>query len=177
MDRNLFHLSFEGGVLEDPWVEPPRDMFVLTTDPRKAPNKAQDVTLEFRKGNVVAVNGRKGSPASLLQRLNRLAGKHGIGRIDLVEDRFTGMKSRGVYETPGGTIIHEAHRALESLTLDREARELLAEQMPRYATAVYNGFWYAPERELMQTMIDAAQVAVTGQVLQFCSNRTPFEYR
>lgn len=164
MDRNLFHLSFEGGILEDPWAAPPRDMFVLTTDPQRAPGKPQDVTLEFKKGNVVAVQGRKGSPATLLQTLNRFAGKHGVGRVDIVEDRFTGMKSRGVYETPGGTIIHTARRALESLTLDREARQVLDSLVPRYAEAIYNGFWYAPERELLQTLIDAAQSDVTGSV-------------
>ncbi len=164
MDRNLFHLSFEGGILEDPWAEPPRDMFQLTQDPQKAPAKPQEVTLSFEKGDVTAINGKAETPAQLLQRLNKLAGTHGVGRIDLVEDRFTGMKSRGVYETPGGTVIHEARRALESLTVDREVRLLLAQQMPKYATAIYNGFWFAPERELMQKTIDSAQQSVTGQV-------------
>lgn len=164
MDRNLFHLSFEGGVLEDPWAEPPRDMFMLTKDPERAPSKPQLISLEFRRGNVVKVNGRDGKPAQLLARLNRLAGKHGVGRVDIVEDRFTGMKSRGVYETPGGTVIHIARRALESITLDREVRKILESQIPRYAAAIYNGFWFAPERELMQEAIDTAQEAVTGTV-------------
>lgn len=164
MDRNLYHLSFEGGVLEDPWAEPPRDMFVLTCDPEKAPAKSQLVTLDFKEGNVVKVNDRAGKPAALLERLNAMAGKHGVGRVDVVEDRFTGMKSRGVYETPGGTVIHVARRALESITLDREARQILDSLMPRYAEAIYNGFWYAPERDLMQKMIDEAQQAVTGSV-------------
>jgi len=164
MDRNLYHLSFEGGVLEDPWATPPEEMFVMTQSPEKAPVRSKDVVLEFKKGNVVRIDGEGGTAASLLDRLNQVAGKYGVGRIDVVEDRFTGMKSRGVYETPGGTVIHVARRALESLTMDREARAILESLMPRYAAAIYNGFWFAPERELMQTMIDEAQTAVTGSV-------------
>lgn len=164
MDRNLFHLSFEGGVLEDPWAEPPKDMFILTRWPEEAPARPETFIIDFKEGNPVKVNGKGGSPAQLLATLNKIAGRHGVGRVDIVEDRFTGMKSRGVYETPGGTVIHVARRALESLVLDREARQILDSQMPRYAEAIYNGFWFAPERELMQKMIDEAQKAVTGSV-------------
>ena len=164
MDRNLYHLSFEGGVLEDPWNEPPRDMFQLTQDPQRAPQRPQEVLLDFERGDLVRVNGRKKSPANLLKELNQVAGRHGVGRVDLVEDRFTGMKSRGVYETPGGTVIHVARRALETLCLDREVVQLLASLRPRYAEAVYNGFWYAPEREALQEMIDNVQTRVRGSV-------------
>lgn len=164
MDRNLYHLSFEGGVLEDPWNAPPRDMFQLTCDPERAPQKAQEIELEFKAGDLIRVNGRKKSPAQLLSQLNQIGGRHGVGRVDLVEDRFTGMKSRGVYETPGGTVIHVGRRALETLCLDREVAQLLVSLRPRYAEAIYNGFWYAPEREALQGMIDRVQTRVNGSV-------------
>lgn len=161
-DRNILHLSFEGGVLEDPWHEPKEDMFVLTQSPEKAPNKAEVIEIEYAQGNPVKLNGQKLSPAKLLTKLNQLGGKHGIGRVDIVENRFVGMKSRGVYETPGGTILHHAHRAVESLTLDREVVNLCDTLIPRYAKLIYNGFWFDPERELIQKMIDEAQLPVNG---------------
>lgn len=164
MDRNLFHISYEGGILEDPWAEPEPSMFLLTKDPTEAPDKPQYVEITFEKGNPVAVDGEVLSPANLLARLNDIAGLHGVGRVDMVEDRFVGMKSRGVYETPGGTVLHAAHRALESITLDREVVLLRDSLMPRYAQLVYNGFWYAPERELLQTLIDESQEDVSGVV-------------
>lgn len=163
-DRNLLHISFEGGVLEDPWVSPPEDMFLLTKSPEKAPNKSQEVEIEFKKGDPVAINGKKYKPVALFEKLNQLGGKHGIGRIDIVENRFVGMKSRGVYETPGGTILFHARRAMESITLDREVMSLRDELMPQYAKMVYNGFWYAPEREALQVLIDHSQQNVTGFV-------------
>lgn len=161
-DRNLFHISFEGGILEDPWAEPPEDMFVLSVSPEKAPNKAGYVEIDFQDGNPVAVNGRKLSPAKLLAELNRLGGMNGIGRIDLVENRYVGMKSRGVYETPGGTILHAARRAVESITMDREVLHLRDSLIQRYAELVYYGYWYSPEREMLQGMIDHALKGVTG---------------
>jgi len=161
-DPNLFHTSYEGGILEDPWAEPPEDMFKMTVAPEKAPDQPQVVEIDFREGNPVAVDGTPMSPAALLGHLNRLGGRHGIGRVDMVENRFVGMKSRGVYETPGGTILHAAHRAVESLTLDREVMFLLHSLVPEYSRLVYNGFWFAPERELLQGMIDQAQREVTG---------------
>jgi len=162
MDRNLLHLSFEGGILEDPWSEPPSNMFLLSTSPEKAPDKATYVEIEYKQGNPVAVNGKKLSPAKLLAKLNQLGGRNGIGRVDMVENRFVGMKSRGVYETPGGTILHHAHRAVESLTLDREALHLRDSLIPRYAEMVYYGFWFSPEREMLQTLMDECQQNVTG---------------
>jgi argininosuccinate synthase len=162
MDRNLLHISFEGGVLEDPWNAPYEDMFQLTVSPEKAPDRSEDIEIEYEEGNPVAVDGKRLSPAALLETLNALGGKHGIGRVDLVENRYVGMKSRGVYETPGGTILHAAHRAVESLTLDREVLHLRDSWIPRYAELVYYGYWFAPEREMLQTAIDAAQKAVTG---------------
>ncbi len=162
MDRNLLHLSFEGGVLEDPWAAPPEEMFVLTKSPKKAPNKETVITVSYKNGDPVAVDGEKMSPATLLAHLNDVAGKNGIGRVDLVENRFVGMKSRGVYETPGGTILHVAHRAVESLTLDREALFLRDSLIPQYAKLVYNGFWFAPEREALQALMDEVQKPVTG---------------
>ena len=164
MDRNLFHISYEGGILEDPWNEPDASMFLLTRDPTQAPEKPQYVEITFEKGNPVAVDGERLSPANLLARLNDIAGLHGIGRVDMVEDRFVGMKSRGVYETPGGTVLHAAHRALESITLDREVVNVRDSLIPRYAQLVYNGFWFAPERELLQGLIDESQTDVTGVV-------------
>jgi argininosuccinate synthase len=164
MDRNLFHVSYEGGILEDPWAEPPEKMFLLTVSPEQAPDVPASVEIDFEAGVPVAVDGRRLEPVALLERLNRLGGEHGVGRIDLVENRYVGMKSRGVYETPGGTILHVAHRALESLTLDRELLHLRDSLVPRYAEMVYYGYWYAPEREALQTFMDAAQRDVTGTV-------------
>jgi argininosuccinate synthase len=164
MDANLLHISYEGKALEDPWVEPDEDMFRLTVSPQKAPDAPEYVEVDFAKGDAVAVNGAKLTPAKLLARLNELGGRHGVGRLDLVENRYVGMKSRGVYETPGGTILHVAHRAMESLTLDREAMHLKDELMPRYATLVYTGYWFAPEREMLQAAIDKTQGRVNGTV-------------
>ena len=161
-DRNLLHISFEGGILEDPWAEPPADMFVLTQSPETAPDRPQYVEIDFERGDPVAVDGVGFSPAALLARLNDLGGAHGIGRVDLVENRYVGLKSRGVYETPGGTIIRAAHMAVESLTLDREVMHLRNSLMPRYAELVYYGYWYAPERQVLQKLIDEAQQPVTG---------------
>ena len=163
-DRNMFHISYEGGVLEDPWYEPHDDMFLLSVSPEAAPDKTTVVEITYEQGNPVAVNGEKMSPATLLERLNQLGGENAIGRIDIVENRFVGMKSRGVYETPGGTILHEAHRAIESITLDREVTFLRDSLIPSYAKMIYNGFWFSPERELAQKMVDQAQVNVTGEV-------------
>ena len=166
MDRNLLHVSYEAGILEDPWFDPSteenRDMFKLTTDPLLAPDEPQSVELEFEKGDCVAVDGRELSPAAVLRELNRLAGRHGIGRVDLVENRFVGMKSRGVYETPGGTLLLHARRQVESLTLDRELAHLRDSLMPRYADLVYYGFWFAPEREALQAFLDESQKTVSG---------------
>ncbi len=161
-DRNLMHLSHEGGILEDPWVEPDEDMFVLTVSPEAAPDKPTYVEIDFEKGNPVAVDGERMSPAKLLDYLNRLAGANGIGRVDLVENRYVGMKSRGVYETPAGTVLWAAHRAVESITMDREVMFMRDSLVPKYAQLVYNGFWYSPEMKMMQTMIDETQENVTG---------------
>ena len=163
-DRNLFHISFEGGILEDPWTEPPPKMFLLTNSPESAPDVPVYVEIEYEAGNPVAVDGRRLAPVALLEALNRLGGEHGIGRVDLVENRYVGMKSRGVYETPGGTILHAAHRAIESLTLDREVLHLRDSLVPRYAEMIYYGFWFAPEREALQGLIDQVQRDVTGTV-------------
>ncbi len=164
MDRNLLHLSFEGGILENPWAEPPADMYVLTTDPRQAPDEPQEMIITFEGGDPVAVDGKPMTPASLLAHLNMVAGMHGIGRVDMVENRYVGMKSRGVYETPGGTVIHAARRALESITLDREVMRLKDEWIPHYATLVYNGYWFTPERQMLQVAIDEASKVVSGDV-------------
>ncbi len=164
MDRNLFHLSFEGGILEDPWAEPDDDMYVLTIDPRKAPDMPEEVVITFLHGDPLAVDGAKMSPANLLGHLNAVAGRNGVGRVDMVENRYVGMKSRGVYETPGGTVIHLARRALESITLDREVMHLKDEWIPRYASLVYNGYWFSPERRMLQTAIDEAAGPVSGDV-------------
>jgi argininosuccinate synthase len=161
-DRNLLHISFEGGILEDPWMAPPEEMFILTRSPEKAPNQPLSIEIEFERGNPVAVNGRRMSPAKLLAELNRLGGEHGIGRADMVENRYVGMKSRGVYETPGGTILHAAHRGVESLTLDREVLHLRDSLIPRYAEMIYYGYWFSPEREMLQKLIDESQQTVTG---------------
>ena len=163
-DRNLFHISFEGGILEDPWTEPPPKMYLLTNSPESAPDVPVYVEIEYEEGNPVAVDGRRLAPVALLTALNRLGGEHGIGRVDLVENRYVGMKSRGVYETPGGTILHAAHRAIESLTLDREVLHLRDSLMPRYAEMIYYGFWFAPERVALQGLIDQVQRDVTGTV-------------
>jgi argininosuccinate synthase len=164
MDANLLHISFEGRILEDPSREPEESMWRWTVSPEKAPNRAEYVDLEYARGDIVAVNGRKLSPARVLETLNKLGGKHGIGRLDLVENRYVGMKSRGCYETPGGTIMLKGHRAIESITLDREVAHLKDDLMPRYASLIYNGYWWSPERKLLQTMIDASQARVNGWV-------------
>ena len=164
MDANLLHISYEGKALEDPWQEADEDMFRLTVSPEKAPDKPEYVEIEFAKGDAIAVNGQKLSPAALLTKLNEIGGRNGVGRLDLVENRYVGMKSRGVYETPGGTVLHVAHRAIESITLDREAMHLKEELMPRYATMIYTGYWFAPEREMLQTAIDKTQERVNGLV-------------
>jgi argininosuccinate synthase len=164
MDRNLFHISYEGGILEDPWAEPPDKMFLLTRSPEEAPDFPTHVEIEFEAGNPVAVDGQRLGPVALLERLNRIGGENGVGRIDLVENRYVGMKSRGVYETPGGTILHAAHRGLESITMDRELLHLRDSLVPRYAEMIYYGFWYAPERESLQVFMDHAQRDVTGTV-------------
>jgi argininosuccinate synthase len=163
-DANLLHISAEGKILEDPWIEPEEFVYSRTTAPEAAPNEPQYVEIEFARGDPVAVDGAVLSPAALLARLNALGGAHGIGRVDLVENRFVGMKSRGVYETPGGTILHAAHRGIESITLDRGAAHLKDELMPRYAELVYNGFWFAPERDMLQALIDESQALVAGTV-------------
>ena len=163
-DRNLFHMSYEGGILEDPWAEPPDKMFLLTNSPEAAPDVPVETLVDFESGNPVAVDGERLGPVALLTRLNRLGGEHGIGRVDLVENRFVGMKSRGVYETPGGTILQVARRGLESLTLDREVLHLRDSLVPRYAEMIYYGFWYAPEREALQGFMDDCVRDVTGTV-------------
>jgi argininosuccinate synthase len=164
MDANLLHISYEGGPLEDPWKEPEESLWRWTMAPEKAPNKPMTVTLGFKKGDCVAINGKTLSPAKILAKLNELGGKNGVGRTDIVENRYVGMKSRGCYETPGGTILLKAHRAIESLTLDREVAHLKDELMPRYASLIYNGYWFSPERSMMQEMIDASQQHVNGDV-------------
>ena len=164
MDANLLHISYEGRSLEDPSRAPEEDMWRWTASPEKAPNRAETIELEYKKGDIAAVNGRKMSPASVLAALNKVGGKHGIGRLDLVENRYVGMKSRGCYETPGGTIMLKAHRAIESICLDREVAHLKDELMPRYASLIYNGYWWSPERALLQTLIDASQRGVNGRV-------------
>jgi len=164
MDANLLHISYEGGVLEDPNFEPEANMWRLTVSPEKAPSKPQVIELTYAKGDVVAIDGVKMSPATVLTKLNEIGGKHGIGRLDKVENRYVGMKSRGCYETPGGTILLSGHRAIESITLDREVLSLKDDLMPRYARLVYNGYWFSPERELLQGLIDASQATVNGTV-------------
>ncbi len=161
-DRNLLHISHEGGILEDPWQEPPEDMFVLTVSPEKAPDTPTYLEIEFAQGNPVAVDGIRMTPAVLLDHVNQIAGKNGIGRVDMVENRFVGMKSRGVYETPGGTVLWAAHRAVESITMDREVMLLRDSLIPKYAQLIYNGFWFSPEMKLLQNFIDETQENVTG---------------
>ena len=164
MDANLLHISYEGGILEDPWAEPEEDMWRWTVSPEKAPDKPVYVELTYQQGDITAIDGEEMTPAQVLAKLNRLGGENGIGRDDIVENRYIGMKSRGCYETPGGTIMLRAHRAMESLTLDREVAHLKDELMPRYAKLIYNGYWWSPEREMMQQMIDASQQYVNGVV-------------
>jgi len=164
MDANLLHISYEGDILEDPWQEPEDDMWLWTVSPEDAPDKAEYVDITFEKGDIVAINSKPMSPASVMEDLNKRAGAHGIGRDDIVENRFVGMKSRGCYETPAGTVMLKAHRAMESLTLDREAAHLKDELMPKYAEMIYNGFWFAPEREMLQAAIDQTQEVVNGIV-------------
>ena len=163
-DRNLLHISYEGGLLEDPWQEPTEDMFTLSVSPQQAPDQAEVITISFEQGDPVKVNGQELSPANLLTELNRLGGKHGLGRDDIVENRFVGMKSRGVYETPGGTIWRAAHIAIESITMDREVMHLRESLLPRYTEAIYYGFWFSPEMKVMQSMIDQSQTNVSGEV-------------
>jgi len=163
-DMNLFHISYEGGILEDPWKEPPADMYTMIQPLEKTPNRPEYLEISFSSGDPVSINGKKMSPAKLLQSLNETGGKHGIGRVDIVENRYVGIKSRGVYETPGGTILHAARKAVESLTLDREVKHLLDSLMPKYAELVYYGYWFAPERIALQGMIDSVQQQVTGTV-------------
>jgi argininosuccinate synthase len=163
MDANLLHVSYEGGLLEDPWVAPPPGMFKMTVDPEDAPDEPEYVTITFEAGTPVAIDDDKLDPVELLTRANEIAGRHGVGRVDIVENRFVGMKSRGVYETPGGTLLYHAHRAVESITLDREVTHLRDELTPRYAEMVYNGFWFSPERRALQAFMDDIQRRVNGQ--------------
>jgi len=164
MDANLLHISYEGDILEDPWVEPEEDMWRWSVSPEAAPSEATYIELEYKAGDIVAIDGQAMSPATVLAELNRVGGANGIGRADIVENRYVGMKARGCYETPGGTIMLKAHRAIESITLDREVTHLKDELMPRYASLIYNGYWWSPEREMLQTMIDASQVTVNGRI-------------
>ncbi len=164
MDANLLHISYEGGPLEDPWTEAEEEMWRWTVSPERAPDRPTYLEIAFERGDPVAINGTRMSPAELLARLNRVAGENGVGRLDLVENRYVGMKSRGCYETPGGTVLLKAHRAVESLTLDREVAHLKDELMPRYASLVYNGYWWSPERRMLQGLIDASQSHVNGEV-------------
>ncbi|HEC85079.1 MAG TPA: argininosuccinate synthase [Thioploca sp.] len=164
MDANLLHISYEGGPLENPWLEPEEEVWRWTVSPEKAPDKPTTLELEFAKGDIVAIDGQAMMPAQVLAHLNKVAGENGIGRLDLVENRYVGMKSRGCYETPGGTVMLRAHRAIESITLDREVAHLKDELMPRYANLIYNGYWWSPERKLLQELIDASQVNVNGKV-------------
>jgi argininosuccinate synthase len=161
-DRNLFHISYEGGILEDPWAEPPPDMYTMTSPPEKTPDRPVYVEIGFEGGDPVTLNGKSLSPAVLLEKLNKIAGRHGVGRVDIVENRFVGMKSRGVYETPGGTVLHVARKAVESITLDREVAHMLDSLSPKYAEMIYYGYWFSPERIAIQKMIDEVQKGVTG---------------
>lgn len=163
MDANLIHVSYEGGVLEDPWHAPPAGMYRMTRDPADAPDEPQIVTVRFEHGNPVAVDGEELEPVALIERLNEIAGRHGVGRVDIVENRFLGMKSRGCYETPGCTVLHHAHRAVESITLDREVQHLRDELVPRFAEMIYNGLWFSPEREALQSFMDSVQERVHGE--------------
>jgi argininosuccinate synthase len=181
IDRNLLHVSYEGGILEDPWRAPEEDMFLTTTSPEEASDTAAEIIVAFERGTPVGVDGEELSPARLLKRLNQIAGAQGIGRVDMVENRFVGLKSRGVYETPGGTVMHAAHRAVESITLDREVMHERDRLMPRFAELIYNGFWFSPEMDFLRTAIDASQQNVTGEArlrlykggLQVTGRRSP----
>ena len=164
IDRNLFHISYEGGILEDPWQEPPSDMYTMIAPPEKAPDKPEYIEISYKKGDPVAINNKRMPPAKLLSRLNSIAGKNGIGRIDIVENRYVGIKSRGVYETPGGTVLHSAHRAIESIILDREIMHLRDSLITRYSELIYYGYWFSPERVALQNLIDDIQKNVTGTV-------------
>ena len=164
MDANLLHISYEGKILEDPWASPPEDMWRWTAAPHNAPDKAEEIEIEFFEGDPIAINGKKMSPANIMESLNNLGAKHAVGRLDIIENRYVGMKSRGCYETPGGTIILNARRAIESITLDREVAHLKTELMPKYASIIYNGFWWSPERENLQKFIDSTQETVNGFV-------------
>ena len=164
MDANLLHISYEGGILEDPWAEAEESMWRWSVSPESAPDQATYLELSYEKGDIVAINGERMTPAQVMTYLNKVAGENGVGRLDIVENRYVGMKSRGCYETPAGTVMLKAHRAIESLTLDREVAHLKDELMPRYASMIYNGYWWAPERLMMQTMIDASQIRVNGDV-------------
>jgi argininosuccinate synthase len=164
IDRNLFHISYEGGILEDPWKEPPEDMYKMIVPPENAPDKPAYIEISYEKGDPFAINNRRMSPVALLDKLNSIAGKNGIGRVDIVENRYVGMKSRGVYETPGGTVLHSAHRALESITLDREIMHLRDSLIPRYSELIYYGYWFSPERLALQNLIDDTQRDVSGTV-------------
>jgi len=164
MDRNLMHVSYEGGILEDPWTAPEEEMFITTVAPELAPDEVEELVISFEKGNATAIDGETLSPADLIVKLNLIAGRNGVGRVDLVENRFVGLKSRGVYETPGGTVLHAAHRAMESITMDREVMHERDRMAPRFAELIYNGFWFAPEMDYMRAAIDASQENVTGDV-------------
>jgi argininosuccinate synthase len=164
MDANSLHISYEGGILEDPWAEPEESMWRWSVSPEAAPDTPTYIELSYEKGDIVAINGEEMSPATVMEYLNKVAGENGVGRLDIVENRYVGMKSRGCYETPAGTVMLKAHRAIESLTLDREVAHLKDELMPRYAKLIYNGYWWAPERIMMQEMIDASQTTVNGTV-------------
>jgi argininosuccinate synthase len=182
MDRNMLHISFEGGILEDPWTEPDENMWCMTKPLNQAADEPETIEVSFERGIPVSVNGEKLSPASLLKKLNALGCEHAVGRIDIVENRYTGMKDRGVYETPGGTILHHAHRALESICMDREVMHLRDGLIPKYAEMVYNGYWFAPEREMLQAAISKSQETVTGDVrlklykggVHVCGRRSPY---
>lgn len=164
IDRNLFHISYEGGILEDPWNEPPADMYTMTVSPEKAPDSPVYIEIDYERGNPVSLNGESLTPVELLKKLNHIAGENGIGRIDIVENRYVGIKSRGVYETPGGTVLHIAHKAIESITMDRELMHLRDSLIPRYSELIYYGYWFSPEREALQKLIDETQKNVTGTV-------------
>jgi argininosuccinate synthase len=164
IDRNLMHCSFEGGILEDPWCAPDEEMFILSQAPELAPDEPQELIIAFEQGEPVSIDGEALSPAALLGKLNGIAGHHGVGRVDLVENRFVGLKSRGVYETPGGTVLHVAHRAMESITMDREVMHERDRMAPRFAELIYNGFWFAPEMDYIRAAIDSSQRNVSGEV-------------
>jgi argininosuccinate synthase len=164
IDQNMLHTSYEGGILEDPWSEPPSDMFLTTVSPERAPDRPTQITVDFEKGIPAAVNGRKYTPARLLMKLNQIGAQNGVGRVDVVEDRFVGMKSRGVYETPGGTILHVAHRAMESITMDREVMHIRDSLIPKFSQLIYNGFWFSPEMDVLRALVEETQKDVTGTV-------------